>query len=216
MRIKKKYLMWGGGAIVVLLAAFFAYPIIFPPAYYPDIQTPKVPLGNAEAQVTIIEFSDLQCPFCGQAWPIVKQIAEEYGDDVAIYHYHYPLGTACNSAISRNTHPDACKAAEASECAADQGKFWEFVELAFLNQNKLDVGSLKTYARNLGLDSASFDACLDSGAKKKYVVEDVSLGIQAGVQGTPTFFINQQRLQSWKLEDFRAAVEAAIASSEAA
>jgi protein-disulfide isomerase len=139
-------------------------------------------IGGADAPVEIIEFSDFQCPFCARVVPTVKQIIDTYGDSVKIVFRDFPL----------SFHQNAQKSAEAAQCAHDQGKFWEYHDLLFANQNSLDTDSLKRYASELGLNTNQFDQCLDSGKYTQEVQEDFRDGQQAGVRGTPTFFINGQ------------------------
>lgn len=136
--------------------------------------------GNANAKITIVEFSDFECPYCGAAQPTVKQIEDTYKDNVKVVFMHFPLPF----------HPNAQKAAEASECAGDQGKFWEMHDWMFANQNSLGVDQLKAEAKTLGLNTTAFNACLDSGKKASIVEADQTKGSNAGVQGTPTFIIN--------------------------
>ncbi|HJS58360.1 MAG TPA: thioredoxin domain-containing protein [Vicinamibacteria bacterium] len=137
-------------------------------------------LGPAAAPVTIVEFSDFECPFCARARPTLKRIAEVYGDRVRIAFRDYPLPI----------HPRAPKAAEAAECATDQGKFWEMHDKLFGASPKLDIADLKRYAGELGLDAAAFDACLDGGRKAAAVKADLDAGNGYGVNSTPAFFIN--------------------------
>jgi protein-disulfide isomerase len=156
-------------------------------------QTPSEPVevsidddaikGDPNAPVTIIEFSDYECPFCGkyfeQTYP---QIKEEYVDTgkVRLVFRDFPLGF----------HDYAQKAGEAAECAGEQGKYWEMHDKLFENQDSLDVSSLKQYAQDIGLDTASFNSCLDSGMMEDEVKSDMDEGQDYGVTGTPAFFIN--------------------------
>lgn len=139
--------------------------------------------GNKDASVTIVEFSDFQCPYCGRFFAkTLPSIEENYiktGKAKLVFR-NFPLGF----------HPNAQKAAEASECANEQDKFWEYHDKLFENQNELDALSLKKFAKDLGLDSQKFDACLDSGKMASEVLKDFSDGSKYGVSGTPTFFIN--------------------------
>jgi len=139
---------------------------------------------TGKGKVTIIEFSDFQCPFCGRAQPTLKQIIQDYGDKVEIVYKHFPL----------SFHQYAQKAAEASECARDQGKFWEYHDILFENQNALDLTSLKKYAKDLNLDTGKFNSCLDNSEKASVVEKDFNEGLARGVDGTPTFFINNEVL----------------------
>lgn len=159
--------------------------------------------GEAGAPVLIVEFSDYQCPFCARVEPSLKQVEEKYikTGKVKIVYRDYPLGF----------HDKAQKAAEASECAHDQGKFWEYHDKLFANQNNLDIFSLKQYAKDLELDTAKFDKCLDSGEKASEVSKDVTDANAAGVSGTPIFFINGVALKGAQPYDaFEKAIEAAL------
>lgn len=136
------------------------------------------------AKVKIVEFSDFECPFCGSAAPTVKAITEKYGEDVSVSYAHFPL----------SFHPSARPAALASECAAEQGKFPQYHDKLFANQQSLSTASLKQYAVDLGLNAEQFNGCLDSQKYGSEVDADFALGSQSGVSGTPTFFINGQKL----------------------
>ena len=138
--------------------------------------------GPAAAPVTVVEFSDFQCPFCGREYPVIERLMKEYDGKVRLVFRHFPL----------EFHPFAQKAAEAGACAADQGgeKFWKLHDRMFTNQQKLAVDDLKGYAKELGLDSSRFEKCLDSGEKRALVEADEKAGQEAGVSGTPAFFVN--------------------------
>lgn len=143
--------------------------------------------GSADAPITIIEFSDFECSFCARfTADALPQLIKTYIDTgkVKLVFRDYPLPF----------HKNAQKAAEAAECAVEQGKFWEYHDKVFANQNSLGVTSLKQYAKDLGLDSAKFDQCLDSGKMAQEVKKDFSDGTAYGVDGTPTFFINGVKL----------------------
>ncbi|HEX9942387.1 MAG TPA: thioredoxin domain-containing protein [Thermoanaerobaculia bacterium] len=136
--------------------------------------------GPANAPVTIVEFSDFQCPFCSRLTPTLKQVEEKYGNKVRIVFRQYPLPF----------HQNAQKAAEASLCAADQGKFWEMHDAMFANQQALGVDQLKAKAAELGLKADQFNQCLDSGKHAATIQADMKEGSAAGVSGTPAMFIN--------------------------
>jgi protein-disulfide isomerase len=140
--------------------------------------------GDKNAAVTIIEFTDYQCPFCGRARPTVKQLISDYGNKIHYVLRDFPL----------DFHPYAKKAAEAADCAGDQGKYWDYSDLLWQNQRALEVSDLKKYAGQLKLDQKKFDTCLDSGQFTAEVSKDQADGLKAGVNGTPTFFINGQML----------------------
>jgi len=144
-------------------------------------------LGAANAPVTIVEWSDYQCPYCGRFYlQTFKQLEEKYikTGKVRFVYRDFPL----------SFHPFAQKAAEASECARDQGKFWQYQDKIFVNQAQLSLENLKVWAKDLGLDTKKFDSCLDSGDKAANVQADFNAGQAAGISGTPGFIINGQLL----------------------
>jgi protein-disulfide isomerase len=136
--------------------------------------------GPENAPVTIVEFSDFQCPFCSRLTPTLKAVEEKYGNKVRLVFRQYPLPF----------HQNAEKAAEASLCALDQGKFWELHDAMFGNQGELGVDQLKAKAASLGLNADKFNKCLDSGEKAAAIQADIKAGSAAGVSGTPAMFIN--------------------------
>jgi protein-disulfide isomerase len=140
-------------------------------------------IGKAGAPVTLVEFSDFQCPFCRGFAPSLKQIAEKYGDKVQIIYRQYPIPSL---------HPNAMKAAEASLCAQEQNKFWELHDMMFAEQQALSVSELKQKAGRLGLDQAKFNSCLDNGRYVERVQNDIKEGNRIGVgnSGTPAIFVN--------------------------
>jgi protein-disulfide isomerase len=140
--------------------------------------------GPKDAPVTLVEFSDFQCPYCARVNPTLKRLEETYGDKVRLVFRNYPLPI----------HPQAPKAAEAAACARDQDKFWEMHDRLFDHQDKLQVPDLKAAAAELGLDTKAFDACLDSGRHEAAVKADQQEGESYGVSATPAFFINGRAL----------------------
>ena len=137
--------------------------------------------GNPKAPITIVEFSDFQCGFCQRVTPTLRQLLAKYNGQIRLAYRDYPL---------REIHPQAQLAAEASRCAGDQGKFWEYHDALFANSSKLDKASLAEHARALQLDGQRFDACLDSGKFKAAIDSDVEDAEKAGVSATPAFFVN--------------------------
>jgi protein-disulfide isomerase len=137
--------------------------------------------GPAEAPVTIVEFSDFQCPFCGRFEPVVAHVLAAYPKQVRLVYRNFPLTTL---------HPEAQQAAEAAQCARDQGKFWEMHDLLFAEQTSLSVDALKEKARRIGLDTQVFDDCLDSGKSRDAINADRHDGDELGITGTPASFIN--------------------------
>jgi protein-disulfide isomerase len=158
--------------------------------------------GAAAAKVTIVEFSDFQCPFCSKAEPSVDEVMKTYSDKVKVVFRHFPL----------DFHDKAFKAAEAAACAEDQGKFWEFHKTLFANQGALAIEDLKTHAKTLGLDTAKFNECLDGGKMKTKVDADMAAAKAVGVNGTPAFFINGVMLSGAQpFEKFKEVIDAELA-----
>jgi len=138
--------------------------------------------GPEDAAVTVVEFADYQCPFCqAHATETLHQIREAYGDRIRYVFRDFPIPSL---------HPQAFAAAEASQCAADQGDFWGFHDRLFENQDAMDAPDLKEHAAVLGLDAVVFEECLESGKHRDEVQADLDDGIDYGVMGTPAFFIN--------------------------
>jgi protein-disulfide isomerase len=172
----------------------------------PPYEAPKVAVdatgpskGPATAPITIVEFSDYECPFCVKAEPTVKALLAKYPDKIKLVFRDFPLPM----------HPRAPKAAEAAHCAGDQGKYWEMHEKLFSNAQKLEVNDLKAHAREIqGIDGAKFDRCLDSNEKAQLVEKNRKAGEEAGVSGTPAFFINGRLISGAQpLEAFTAIVD---------
>lgn len=155
-----------------------------PPRYTVATSAADPVRGVASAPVTIIEFSDYQCPFCGRVNPTLEQVRKAYGDKVKIIFKDFPLPN----------HPQAPKAAEAAHCAGEQGKYWELHDHMFANQRALNVPDLKQYAATLGLDAAKFNQCLDSGKHAGLVAAGTAQGERMGVNSTPTLYINGRPL----------------------
>lgn len=146
------------------------------------------PQSNVNATVVLWEFADLQCPACRVAHEkIVKPFLTAHGADVRYEFRHFPL---------RSIHRYALDAAEAAECAADQGKFWEFVDLAYARQDDLDYDALLSWAKDLQLDVDTFETCWKSRSKKSLVLAEYDEGRKIGVGGTPTFFVNGEKVES--------------------
>lgn len=156
-------------------------------------------LGAANAPVTVVEFSDFQCPFCQRVMPTLKKVREAYGDRVRIVWKDFPL---------TSIHPQAFKAAEAGQCAREQGKFWEYHDRLFTNQQALQPEFLKKYAADTGLDAAKFNACLDTAKYAERVQEQMGVGNSLGVSSTPSIFINGRLLSGAQpYETFTAVID---------
>lgn len=139
--------------------------------------------GDFNAPITLVEFSDFECPFCERHYPTINQILSNYKGKVRLVYKHFPL----------SFHPNAQKAAESSECAGDQGKFWEYHDKLFTNQpTGYSLDKFKQWAVELKLNAKKFNDCLDSGKYASKVQADSQEGAQKGVNGTPATFVNGQ------------------------
>ncbi|MBF0380336.1 MAG: DsbA family protein [Magnetococcales bacterium] len=140
--------------------------------------------GNKNAPITIIEFSDYECPYCQRAQKVLKKVEEKYGDKIRFVFRHFPLPF----------HKKAPKASEAAQCAQDQGAFWPFHKALFKSDFDLSIAEFKKLAKKLKLNSKQFNKCLDSGSYASRVAADKKDGKSLGITGTPTFFINGIKL----------------------
>lgn len=159
--------------------------------------------GDVNAPVTVVEFTDFQCPACAAMHPVLDQVLKSYGNKVRFVVRDFPL----------SQHEFARKAAEAANAAKAQGKFFEYADLLFKNQKALDVASLKKYASELGLDRARFDAALDRGTFAAEVTKDIEDGESYGVGSTPSIFINGRQLRILNEEGLRQAIDRALTSA---
>ena len=158
--------------------------------------------GDANSAVTIIEFTDFQCAACGAMYPVMEDVLKSYGNRVRFVIRDFPL-TAL--------HPNAFRAAQAASAAHAQGKFWEYIDILFRNQNTLDADSLKKYATQIGLDRKRFDLEFESGKYDADIRRDIEDGEMYGIEGTPTIFINGVMLAELGADGLRAAIEKAFA-----
>jgi protein-disulfide isomerase len=154
--------------------------LIAPPSVEVSVDPGRV-RGDPKAPVTIIEFSDFSCPFCRKAESIISQVLARYPGQVKLGYRDFPLETL---------HPQAELAAEASRCAGEQGKYWQYHDLLFARADKQTRDVLLDDARSVKLDETRFGACLDSGKYKAQVNDDMQMGARAGMVATPGFFVN--------------------------
>jgi len=160
--------------------------------------------GPADAPVTLVEYGDYECPYCGAAYPIIKQVQARMGARLRFVFRNFPITTS---------HRHAEQAAEAAEAAAAQGWFWQMHDLLFENQKRLRDDDLRGYAEGLGLDLGRFDRELAEHVHAQRVHEDFMSGVRSGVNGTPTFYINGVRHdEPYDVETLLAALERAAAS----
>jgi len=149
--------------------------------------------GPDDAPVTLVEYGDFECPYCGMAHPIVKAAQRELGNQLRFVFRNFPLAEA---------HPHARLAAQAAEAAGAQGRFWEMHDMLFEHQYALELHDLIGYAKSLGLDVQQFERNLEAGTYAKKVRDDFRSGVRSGVNGTPTFFVNGERYNgSWANEE---------------
>lgn len=155
--------------------------------------------GPKTAPVTLVEYGDYECPFCGQAYYVLKDLAQRAGNSMRFVFRNFPLTTL---------HPHAERAAGAAEAAGDQGKFWEMHDLLFENQKSLEDEDLMKYSESAGLDTSKFLSDMREARYQNRVREDFLSGARSGVNGTPTFFINGVRYDgSWDFDPLLAAIE---------
>jgi protein-disulfide isomerase len=169
-----------------------------PPVERKEVAATGPSRGPDSAPITLVEFSDFQCPFCSRAVGTVEQVMKAYPDKVRLVFRQFPL----------EMHKDAPKAAEAALCANEQGKFWEYHDTLFQNQQALSVDDLKKHAGAVSLDAKKFGECLDSGKMAATVKADFEAGSKVGVTGTPAFFINGVMLSGAQpFEEFKKVID---------
>lgn len=153
-----------------------------PPVFRAEVSTNGAPSkGPVKAAVTIVKFEDFYCPFCKRAQATLSQLLDRYGKKMRLVHRDFPIDSL---------HPEARRAHEAARCAGEQGKFWQFHDVLYLNAPKAGPDALKTYAKTVGLKLATFERCLAEGKYKNAVQKDVEEASRLGLTGTPAFFIN--------------------------
>jgi len=195
------------GVIIALLVAILFYYTFFnqknSDLTASSISTGINPAkGNASSKIIIIEFSDFQCPACRAALPVIDAVLSKY--DIAFYYRNFPLPMHKNSMI----------AALAASCANEQDEFWNYHDILFENQESLDSESLKGYARQLDLNIEQFSLCLDSHKYKKEIEKDFQDGERLGVGGTPTFFINNRKVEGANLNVFESIIKSEMMANE--
>jgi protein-disulfide isomerase len=206
----KKYVLTG---VLIVLALYGLVTGIrlargMPPAVEPE---PIKTKGPQSASLFLVEFSDFQCPYCAGIQPTLKEVLEAFPQDLKLIYKHYPL----------NFHDQAQIASEASECAADQGKFWEYHDLIYENQRGWSgqadatpkaIEQFKKFAKKLDLDKDRFNQCLDTGMKKDAVLKNKKEAEKLYVGGTPTLLLNGRKiLTSHKPEDIKALIRSELA-----
>lgn len=155
-------------------------PDVRPPPYDLKAAEHTATFGSPDAKVRLVEFSDFECPYCSRAATVVSAVKKHFGDRIEFAYRHFPL----------SFHPSAQPAAELTQCAHEQGKFWAIHDEIFANQAKLGPESLRTMAQDVGLDMTKLDECLASGRARPQVEADLAKGQEVGVRGTPSFYVN--------------------------
>jgi protein-disulfide isomerase len=161
-------------------------------------------IGSTQAAVTLVEYADYECPYCQQVYPALKKLEKDYDGKLSVVFKDCPLPM----------HSHAQKAAEAANCAKEQGKFWEYNNALFENPGKLEVAQLKDYSKTLGLNTTEFDKCLDGGAETAKVLKATEEAQTLGIGGTPSFFINGHFYTgAMKYESLRDVVDVELAAA---
>lgn len=198
---------WLSAGLVTVALTFVATTELVVPAYWRHLPWRELPrldqgidvdghhwIGAGKPRVTIVEFSDYECPYCRRAHKELRELLGRYRDTVRLVHRHFPLDQGCNPTIKKVIHPDACRLALAVECAGEQGRFWEMGDAVFGTQDfttadRVDVERLVT---ELGLDHARFTACLTSSGPRARVEADAAAGHAHDIKGTPTFYVGSR------------------------
>lgn len=198
--------------ILLILAALTLSQFYWAPRFFKDLGgksqswrgLPSVGLtiGQPKAPLQIEEFTDYQCPFCDKANKALMEAAAKNPESIFIRHRDYPMDMACNSNITRPFHRQACDAARAARCAARQGKFWPMDEQLFDNRKSLDEETIKRVAVSLSLNQDEFDRCLSDPAILSEIQDDIREGAARGVTGTPTFFVNGEKIVGFRPATF--------------
>lgn len=184
-----------------------------PYPFEPDENAPV--WGNPNAKVTLVEFSDFQCPYCRHAAFHIKPVLSEFKNKVRYFFYNYPLDKTCNDQIEGNFHPMACLSAYAVVCADKKGDFWQFHDDIFREQKTLSEASIMALAKKRGWDEKEFSACLQDPSTLEQVKQNIEKAKTIFVQGTPTILINNRRVKHWSDENIlRAIVQEEIRRSQ--
>jgi len=174
--------------IVAVMAVLILIKVLSQKSDYAAFTEKRAMRGNLESSIVIEEWSDFECPACGEAYALIEKIFEQYQGKVKFVYRHFPLPY----------HRYAYQAAVASECAQDQGKFWDYYNQLFQNQKNLTNNDLKKYADLAGFDQELFNDCLDSEVKEKVVDDDLQEAKRLNLSFTPSIFINGQLVEDWQ------------------
>ena len=179
-------------------------PQVDPNKVYPLVTGDSPSRGPGDAKITIVEFSDYQCPFCSQAEPLIDQVMAAYPKDVKRVYKQFPL---------TSIHPNALPASKAAVAAGKQGKFWEMHAKLFGNQRELSPDNYKKWAEELKLDVARFEKDMASPEVQQQIDKEMQEAKAADVTGTPTIFVNGKRLQQRSMDGFKAAIDSSLPKS---
>ena len=157
--------------------------------------------GGDSAKVQLVEFSDFQCPACQQASQVVERLSEEFGDALQVVFKNFPLDDKCNPKVQKKFHDYACDAAVLARCAGRNGRFWDFYKITFENQAQLSTENLRKWAQQVGLNEEQINDCMHSKDILEKIKSDVEAGDKAGVEGTPTLFLNGKKVLDWHGEE---------------
>ena len=160
-------------------------------------------IGATKPRVTIVEYTDYECPYCRSAHKQLRELLAKYSDSVRVIHRHFPLDQACNPKVTRKFHAHACKFSAAAECAAHDGKFWEMNDAIFSSQDnqKSDAIDVEKFAIQLGLDRSEFNQCLESDDTRQAILHHIKQGAEAHISATPTFVVNGQMFKGRLTEE---------------
>ena len=167
--------------------------------------------GSDSAKVTVVEFSDFECPACGRAEPVLREVIESMGSKILFVFRNYPLDKACNGGVKHDMHKFACQAAVVGRCAGQFGKFWQFHDKSFAEQDKISLENIKSWGRDAGLTASQIDQCLASNDIMAKIKDDIAQGDLAGVTGTPAIFINGKKYAGGlSVSELNAAIESEL------
>lgn len=183
----KKY--WWLGGIIIVITIVYLLISLSSPVEYVELNKERPIRGNPESSVLIVEYSDFQCPACATAQQLVAEVLEVYEDKVKLEFHHLPL---------TSLHRHADRVAEAAECAGDQKKFWQYHDLLYAHQTRQQLVDLENYAALVGIEVELWRDCLTTQAKKYVVDKDLAEARNLGLNSTPTFFLNGQKVNDWR------------------
>lgn len=171
-------------------------------------------LGPDDAIVQVVEFADLQCPPCARMYKIVKQLAQEFNDQVLFVFKNYPLGKACNAnleGLEHDFHKFSCAAASMARCAGRFGRFWQYLDIAFTKQREISDTAITAWAREAGISTEQIESCANSNAITRKIKDDIAQADELGLRSVPTIFINGRKyLGEQTIEAVRAAITALL------